>query len=233
MSTAAETSLKLDVHLGAAQWFGVTSTLVTGESDAVLIDGQFALSEGEQLADMVRRSGQEPDDRVRHASAPRSLLRTGARDGRVPGGARRRDPARPGGDPPDQRGGDVPRRVATRRGRKQTDPRRRGCVRLWVGLGRPGRLGSSRRRWRRRRLHSPGDLAPDLPGLIPVRMDVHVRHPAEQRRDRLRTNLRRASRSRPARAAERDLNAPGAAALPHVNVRCRGLAAQPLVGKTP
>jgi glyoxylase-like metal-dependent hydrolase (beta-lactamase superfamily II) len=49
--------LKLAVFTGSPEGFLVTSTLVTGEKEAVLIDTAFTLADGKKLAELVRASG--------------------------------------------------------------------------------------------------------------------------------------------------------------------------------
>jgi glyoxylase-like metal-dependent hydrolase (beta-lactamase superfamily II) len=57
VNTAAESGLMLNVHLAAPEAFGVTSSFVSGQTDAVLIDGQFTISEGQQLANQIKGAG--------------------------------------------------------------------------------------------------------------------------------------------------------------------------------
>src|SRR5947209_7944138 len=49
--------LKLDVFVGGDNAFNVTSTIVSGERDAVLIDGQFTRTDAERLAETIKASG--------------------------------------------------------------------------------------------------------------------------------------------------------------------------------
>jgi glyoxylase-like metal-dependent hydrolase (beta-lactamase superfamily II) len=49
--------LKLRVVTGSPDGFLVNSTLVTGEKDAVLIDAQFTIADGNRVADAVKESG--------------------------------------------------------------------------------------------------------------------------------------------------------------------------------
>jgi len=59
-ASLAATPLRLDVfNPGAQAAFAVTSVLVTGAKEAVLIDAQFAKSQAEQLVEMIRRSGKQ------------------------------------------------------------------------------------------------------------------------------------------------------------------------------
>src|SRR2546425_13359967 len=49
--------LKLDVFVGGDNAFNVTSTIVSGERDAVVIDGQFTRTDAERLAETIKASG--------------------------------------------------------------------------------------------------------------------------------------------------------------------------------
>src|SRR5262245_29977381 len=51
---APVSKLKLQVFTGTPEGFLVTSTLVTGEKEALLIDSAFTLADGKKIADMVR-----------------------------------------------------------------------------------------------------------------------------------------------------------------------------------
>ncbi len=51
------TDLKLDVFVGGESAFNVTSTIVSGERDAVVIDGQFTRTDAERLAETIKASG--------------------------------------------------------------------------------------------------------------------------------------------------------------------------------
>lgn len=53
----AAPKLALDVITGSPEGFLVTSTLVAGEKDAVLIDAQFTLADAKQVAEKVKASG--------------------------------------------------------------------------------------------------------------------------------------------------------------------------------
>src|SRR5438105_1954299 len=55
MSTT--TNLKLETFTSSPETFSVTSTLVTGERDALLVDGQFALPQAELLTERIKASG--------------------------------------------------------------------------------------------------------------------------------------------------------------------------------
>src|SRR5688572_17109520 len=54
---APVSKLKLQVFTGTPEGFLVTSTLVTGEKEALLIDAAFTLADGKKLAELVRTSG--------------------------------------------------------------------------------------------------------------------------------------------------------------------------------
>lgn len=54
---AAPAPLQLDVYTASAAGFHVTSTLIQGEKDAVLVDAQFTLSDAHRVAAMVLESG--------------------------------------------------------------------------------------------------------------------------------------------------------------------------------
>jgi len=49
--------LKLDVFVGGDNAFNVTSTIVSGERDAVVIDGQFTRTDAERLAETIKATG--------------------------------------------------------------------------------------------------------------------------------------------------------------------------------
>lgn len=51
---APASKLKLQVFTGTPEGFLVTSTLVTGEKEALLIDSAFTLADGKKIAEMVR-----------------------------------------------------------------------------------------------------------------------------------------------------------------------------------
>jgi glyoxylase-like metal-dependent hydrolase (beta-lactamase superfamily II) len=52
-SARAETKLSAEVFTASPQGFLVTSTLIAGEKEAVLVDGQFTLSDAHRLAAMI------------------------------------------------------------------------------------------------------------------------------------------------------------------------------------
>lgn len=58
-ATAQADPLELNVYRTDPSGFEVASVLVTGDTEAVLIDGQFAKSEARKVIDMVRDSGKE------------------------------------------------------------------------------------------------------------------------------------------------------------------------------
>ncbi len=49
--------LKLDVFVGGDNAFNVTSTIVSGERDAVVVDGQFTRTDAERLAETIKATG--------------------------------------------------------------------------------------------------------------------------------------------------------------------------------
>lgn len=59
-AAAAEPALTLDVYNpGAAAIFPVTSVLVSGKKEAILVDAQFGKSQAQQLVDKIRASGKQ------------------------------------------------------------------------------------------------------------------------------------------------------------------------------
>ena len=57
-ASSAAAPLELEVYNpGQAAFFPVTSVLVSGEKDAILIDAQFAKSQAAQVVEMIQRSG--------------------------------------------------------------------------------------------------------------------------------------------------------------------------------
>ena len=52
-------NLKLEVYNASENSFGVASVIVSGKTDAVLIDAQFALADAEQVAQEIKRSGKK------------------------------------------------------------------------------------------------------------------------------------------------------------------------------
>jgi glyoxylase-like metal-dependent hydrolase (beta-lactamase superfamily II) len=57
MARAASTPLALDVYTADAEGIGVTSTLIYGDTEAILIDTQFRISDAEKLADRISGKG--------------------------------------------------------------------------------------------------------------------------------------------------------------------------------
>lgn len=49
--------LRLDVFIGQADSWDVTSTLICGKSEAILVDSQFRISQAKRLADQVTARG--------------------------------------------------------------------------------------------------------------------------------------------------------------------------------
>ena len=56
---AADAPLQLDVFTSSAHGYAVTSTLVYGENELLLIDPQFLKSEAQQVVDMIKATGRE------------------------------------------------------------------------------------------------------------------------------------------------------------------------------
>ena len=54
-----EPKLKLAIFTSSPEGFLVTSTLISGATDAVLIDAQFTLADAKKLADMLKASGKK------------------------------------------------------------------------------------------------------------------------------------------------------------------------------
>ena len=52
-------NLKLEVFNASENSFGVASVLITGKTDAVLIDAQFTLADAEQVAQEIKKSGKK------------------------------------------------------------------------------------------------------------------------------------------------------------------------------
>jgi hypothetical protein len=52
-------SLKLDVYNASENSFGVASTIVSGKTDAILIDAQFTLAGAEKVAGEIKKSGKK------------------------------------------------------------------------------------------------------------------------------------------------------------------------------
>ena len=57
MARAESPPLALDVYTADTQGIGVTSTLIYGEHEAILVDTQFRVSDAEQLADRIAAKG--------------------------------------------------------------------------------------------------------------------------------------------------------------------------------
>ena len=57
IARAASTPLALDIYTADAQGIGVTSTLVYGDTEAILVDTQFRISDAEKLADRIAGKG--------------------------------------------------------------------------------------------------------------------------------------------------------------------------------
>src|SRR5215212_6848213 len=51
--------LKLEVFNASENSFGVASVIVSGKTDAVLIDAQFTLAEAEKVAEQIKKSGKK------------------------------------------------------------------------------------------------------------------------------------------------------------------------------
>ena len=56
-------------------WSPISSTLIYGERDAVLVDAPTTVEQAEALADWVVNSGKEPDDNICHSWSWRPFLR--------------------------------------------------------------------------------------------------------------------------------------------------------------
>jgi len=52
-------NLKLEVYNASENSFGVASVIVSGKTDAVLIDAQFTLADAERVAQEIKRSGKK------------------------------------------------------------------------------------------------------------------------------------------------------------------------------
>lgn len=55
--TIETTNLKLEVYNASENAFGVASVIVSGKTDAVLIDAQFTLADAEKVAQEIKKSG--------------------------------------------------------------------------------------------------------------------------------------------------------------------------------
>lgn len=56
---ATPSALSTQVYVSAPEAFSATSTLILGESSAILVDAQFTLSEGAKVADWIAGTGKE------------------------------------------------------------------------------------------------------------------------------------------------------------------------------
>lgn len=57
--TIEANNLKLEVFNASENSFGVGSVIVSGKTDAVLIDAQFTLADAEKVADQIKKSGKK------------------------------------------------------------------------------------------------------------------------------------------------------------------------------
>ena len=57
--TIETTNLKLEVYNASENSFGVASTIVSGKTDAVLIDAQFTLADAEKVAQEIKTNGKK------------------------------------------------------------------------------------------------------------------------------------------------------------------------------
>ncbi|QSB25449.1 MBL fold metallo-hydrolase [Flavobacterium sp. CLA17] len=57
--TIEANNLKLEVFNASENSFGVASVIVSGKTDAVLIDAQFTLEDAEKVAEMIKKSGKK------------------------------------------------------------------------------------------------------------------------------------------------------------------------------
>lgn len=57
--TIEANNLKLEVFNASENSFGVASVLVSGKTDAVLIDAQFTLEDAEKVAEIIKKSGKK------------------------------------------------------------------------------------------------------------------------------------------------------------------------------
>jgi len=57
--TIEATNLKLDIYNASENAFGVASVIVSGKTDAVLIDAQFTLADAENVAQEIKKSGKK------------------------------------------------------------------------------------------------------------------------------------------------------------------------------
>src|SRR5436190_11819382 len=59
LKTIETTNLKLQVYNASENSFGVASVIVSGKTDAVLIDAQFTLADAEKVAEQIKSSGKK------------------------------------------------------------------------------------------------------------------------------------------------------------------------------
>lgn len=57
--TIETTNLKLEVYNASENSFGVASVIISGKTDAVLIDAQFTLADAEKVAEQIKKSGKK------------------------------------------------------------------------------------------------------------------------------------------------------------------------------
>jgi glyoxylase-like metal-dependent hydrolase (beta-lactamase superfamily II) len=57
--TIEANNLKLEIFNASENSFGVASVIVSGKTDAVLIDAQFTLADAEKVADQIKKSGKK------------------------------------------------------------------------------------------------------------------------------------------------------------------------------
>ena len=57
--TIEANNLKLDIYNASENSFGVASVIVSGKTDAVLIDAQFTLADAEKVAQQIKNSGKK------------------------------------------------------------------------------------------------------------------------------------------------------------------------------
>ena len=57
--TIEANNLKLDIYNAPESAFGVASVIVSGKTDALLIDAQFTLADAEKVAQEIKRSGKK------------------------------------------------------------------------------------------------------------------------------------------------------------------------------
>ena len=57
--TIETSNLKLQVYNAAENSFGVASVIISGKTDAVLIDAQFTLADAEKVAQEIKSTGKK------------------------------------------------------------------------------------------------------------------------------------------------------------------------------